>query len=58
MNRSEILVAAIFVALFSVPASFAATETRGPKITNKVFFDISIDGKEAGMYHWIVIESV
>lgn len=48
-NRAGILVAVICMALISVPASFAASEKKGPKITNKVFFDISIDGKEAGM---------
>ena len=48
MNRSSILLAVIVMALFSIPA-FAADEKKGPKITNKVFFDISIDGKESGM---------
>jgi hypothetical protein len=29
-------------------SAFAAEEKRGPKITSKVFFDVTIDGKEAG----------
>ena len=48
MNRSSILVAIILTALFTIPASCATETKKGPKITNKVFFDISIDGKEAG----------
>lgn len=46
MNR--ILFAVAILGLFAIPATFAEDEKKGPKITNKVFFDITIDGKEIG----------
>ncbi|KAL4439497.1 hypothetical protein ABPG77_008826 [Micractinium sp. CCAP 211/92] len=42
MNRSALL-SALCVLLFA-----AAVSAKGPKVTNKVFFDVEIDGKPAG----------
>lgn len=50
MNRCGILAAVVVLALIAVPGTRASEEKRGPKITNKVFFDITIDGKEAGRF--------
>ena len=40
------------VALLALTArfTFAEEEKKGPKITNKVFFDVEIDGQAAGTY--------
>lgn len=46
-----LIVALIVAACCTLPAM--AEEKRGPAITSKVFFDVSIDGKEAGTDHWI-----
>jgi hypothetical protein len=43
-NRNVIL----FAILASLLACVTAEEKRGPKITSKVYFDIEIDGKDAG----------
>jgi hypothetical protein len=42
------LVFITLVALLIVSAHGADEGKRGPKVTHKVFFDISIDGKEIG----------
>jgi len=48
LRRSTLaLVLCVFAAIAS--GAFCADEKRGPKITNKVFFDVTIDGKDAGM---------
>ena len=39
------MVSSVILALFSLIAVASAT---GPKVTNKVYFDIQIDGKDAG----------
>jgi hypothetical protein len=38
----------VIAILATLMASATAEEKRGPKITNKVFFDVEIDGKDAG----------
>lgn len=45
------IVALIVASCCALPAM--AEEKRGPAITSKVFFDVSIDGKEAGTDHQI-----
>ena len=46
----KLIAATVLLSLFISPCF--AEEKKGPKVTNKVFFDISIDGKEAGMFSW------
>jgi hypothetical protein len=36
------------VLLFALAADVQAKEKKGPKITNKVYFDVEIGGKPAG----------
>ena len=43
-NKTVIL----FAILATLMACASAEEKRGPKITSKVYFDIEIDGKDAG----------
>jgi hypothetical protein len=38
----------LFAILATLLACASAEEKRGPKITSKVYFDIEIDGKDAG----------
>lgn len=38
----------VFAILASLLVCATAEEKRGPKITSKVFFDVEIDGKDAG----------
>jgi hypothetical protein len=47
MQRSIIL--ALLLALLAVCFNAAEAKKKGPKITAKVYFDITIDGKEAGI---------
>ena len=43
----------VFAIIFGLLAcATTAQEKRGPKISHKVFFDIEIDGKEAGELHF------
>lgn len=46
-NR-QLIALAILAGLFMCATAEEEKPKRGPKITNKVFFDIEIDGKEAG----------
>ena len=50
-NR-QLIALAILAGLFMCATAEDAAAKRGPKITTKVFFDIEIDGKEAGMCHF------
>jgi peptidylprolyl isomerase len=36
------------IVLFLLIGTLCLVSAKGPKVTNKVFFDIEIDGKEAG----------
>ena len=45
-----LLIGLALLALVASPA-LAKKEKKGPKITQKVFFDITIGGKEAGSCH-------
>merc|ERR1719197_2285915 len=45
MNK---LLIAIVVVLAIVSSSEAKKKKKGPKVTSKVFFDVTIDGKDAG----------
>jgi hypothetical protein len=40
---------ALLLGLLAVSFGIADAKKKGPKITAKVFFDITIDGKEAGI---------
>ena len=50
-NR-QLIALAILAGLFMCATAEDAAAKRGPKITTKVFFDIEIDGKEAGTCHF------
>ena len=45
MNK---LLIAIVVVLAIVSSTEAKKKKKGPKVTSKVFFDVTIDGKDAG----------
>ena len=47
MSPSPTLVLA-FVGLLFAALLFLAVDAKGPKVTSKVFFDLSIDGQPAG----------
>ena len=51
LYKHSIIVFALL--LGAVVPSLAKDQKRGPKITNKVFFDVEIDGQAAGMYIWM-----
>ena len=55
MQRSTFL--ALLLGLLALAVSFDSAEAKkkGPKVTAKVFFDITIDGKEAGITWFTVL---
>ena len=48
MNTKNVLFIALVVAAAMLTAADAAKKSKGPKVTSKVYFDVTIDGKDAG----------
>jgi uncharacterized membrane protein YvbJ len=49
MKLSKSTIALVLCVLAAITScAFSADEKRGPTITNKVYFDVTIDGQEAG----------
>ena len=50
MRLSSVLFFCVALLALTARFTFAEEEKKGPKITNKVFFDVEIDGQAAGTY--------
>ncbi len=55
MLRANVLLFAIVVATLFVDTD---AKKKGPRVTKKVFFDITIDGKDAGNVYFIFIAAM